>query len=114
MQVVAVILAFALLAIVLFVVSGPLRAPAVTVDAESEAAALERAELEVARETKYREIRDAELDRRTGKLSDSDYRALEGALRGEALEILNRLQALQEREAEHADGAARRQTSDSD
>ena len=31
----------------------------------------ERAELEAAREAKYREIRDAELDYRTGKLSEA-------------------------------------------
>ena len=33
---------------------------------------MRRAELEAAREAKYREIRDAELDYRTGKLSDDD------------------------------------------
>ena len=54
----------------------------------------ERAELEAAREAKYREIRDAELDLRTGKLSREDYEAIDGALRAEALEILDRLQAL--------------------
>ncbi|MGI8712908.1 MAG: hypothetical protein ACR2NR_06960 [Solirubrobacteraceae bacterium] len=49
------------------------------------------AELEAARDAKYREIRDAELDVRTGKLSDADYEALDGALRGEAVEILHAL-----------------------
>ncbi len=52
----------------------------------------EREELEVAREAKYREIRDAEMDYRTGKLSREDYEAVDGALRAEALEILNRLE----------------------
>ena len=37
----------------------------------------EIAELEAAREAKYREIRDAELDHRTGKLSDADFEALD-------------------------------------
>ena len=37
----------------------------------------ERAELEAAKEAKYREIRDAELDHRTGKLSEADWRALD-------------------------------------
>ena len=46
----------------------------------------------MAREAKYREIRDAELDYRTGKLSREDYEAVDGALRAEALEILNRLE----------------------
>ena len=46
------------------------------------------AELEAAREAKYRELRDAELDHRTGKLSDEDYAELDTALRSEAIEIL--------------------------
>jgi hypothetical protein len=46
------------------------------------------AELEAAREAKYRELRDAELDHRTGKLSDEDYAELDTALRTEAIEIL--------------------------
>jgi hypothetical protein len=113
-QIVAVILAFALLAIVLFVVSGPLRAPAPAADAESDAAALDRGELEAAREAKYREIRDAELDRRTGKLSAGDYEAIDAALRAEALEILNRLQALEQREAATAEQATRAEAAESD
>ena len=54
---------------------------------------LERDDLEAAREAKYREIRDAELDYRTGKLSREDYEAIDRALRAEAIEILNRLEA---------------------
>ena len=46
------------------------------------------AELEAAREAKYREIRDTELDHRTGKLSDADFAALDRTLRAEAVEIL--------------------------
>ena len=49
----------------------------------------ELADLEAARDAKYREIRDAELDHRTGKLSDADYEALDGTLRAEAIEILH-------------------------
>ena len=52
------------------------------------------AELEAARDAKYREIRDAELDHRTGKLSDADWRAQDRALRAEAVEILRRLDEL--------------------
>ena len=54
----------------------------------------ERAALEAAKEAKYAEIRDAELDYRTGKLSEADWRALDRALRAEAIEILRRLDAL--------------------
>lgn len=55
------------------------------------------AELEAARDAKYREILDAELDRRTGKLSDEDYDAIDRSLRGEAVEILNALDDARER-----------------
>lgn len=51
-----------------------------------------RDELEAAREAKYREIRDAEMDFRTGKLSEQDYRTLDAELRAEALEILDAMQ----------------------
>jgi hypothetical protein len=49
-------------------------------------------ELEAAREAKYREIRDAELDFRTGKLSREDYRAIDAELRAEAIEILDQIE----------------------
>ncbi len=52
----------------------------------------ELAALERAREVKYRELRDLELDYGTGKLSREDYEATESALRAEALEILDRLE----------------------
>ncbi|HET9472029.1 MAG TPA: hypothetical protein VFO24_13070, partial [Usitatibacter sp.] len=57
------------------------------------------AELEAAREAKYREIRDAELDFRTGKLSPEDHAAIDAALRSEALDILNRLEHRGEEDA---------------
>ena len=59
-----------------------------------------RDELDAAREAKYREIRDAEMDFRTGKLSEADYGLLDADLRAEALEILDRLQALDAAEHE--------------
>ena len=54
-------------------------------------------ELRAAKEAKYREIRDAELDHRMGKLSESDWRMVDGELRGEAVEILRELDALEGR-----------------
>jgi hypothetical protein len=78
------------LALVVLVVSAPLRRRGVE-EAEESA---ELAELEAARDAKYREIRDAELDRRTGKLSDADWRAQDRALRAEAVDILRRLDEL--------------------
>jgi uncharacterized membrane protein len=60
------------------------------------AGADDRAELEAAREAKYREIRDVELDHRTGKLSEEDYRAIDQTLRAEAIEILRALDRVRE------------------
>jgi len=84
------LIVLAVLAVVVLVVSAPLRRAAQ--DEETEDA--ERAELEAARDAKYREIRDAELDHRTGKLSEADWRALDRGLRAEAVEILRRLDEL--------------------
>ncbi len=92
MTVAVVILTLALVAAVVIVVSAPLRATRRPAEPHS----AERDELEVAREAKYKELRDAELDYRTGKLSREDYEAVDGALRAEAVEILDRLDALGE------------------
>jgi membrane protein implicated in regulation of membrane protease activity len=55
------------------------------------------AELQAAKEAKYREIRDAELDHQMGKLSQADWRAVDGDLRAEAIEILRELDRLEGR-----------------
>jgi hypothetical protein len=78
------------LAVVVLFVSAPLRSRR----GEEATESAERADLEAARDAKYREIRDAELDYRTGKLSEADWRALDRGLRGEAVEILRRLDEL--------------------
>ena len=49
------------------------------------------AELEARKEAKYREIRDAELDREQGKLSEPDFRRQDAELRREAIAILKEL-----------------------
>ena len=96
------VLTLVLLAAVIAVIGRPLFKSRVPREpGESPLAA--RTELEAAREAKYREIRDAELDYRTGKLSTEDYEAVDGALRAEALEILDRLEAL-EGERDESDG----------
>jgi hypothetical protein len=79
-----------LLGVVVWLVSGPLR----TAPAVEEAEAARREDLEAAKEAKYREIRDAELDYRTGKLSEEDWRALDRDLRAEAMDLLRRLDDL--------------------
>jgi hypothetical protein len=84
------LLVLAVLAAAVAVIMGPLRGG----PQRETAAAAERDELEAARDAKYREIRDAELDWRTGKLSREDYRALDRQLRGEAVGILRKLDEL--------------------
>jgi hypothetical protein len=95
MDLLIAILTLVLLLVVILVISAPLRVArrAGGIVISGEQAAEDRAELEAAREAKYREIRDAELDYRTGKLSDEDFAATDGALRTEAVEILDRLGA---------------------
>jgi hypothetical protein len=83
----------ALLALAVLVISAPLRrAGSGTTLVAGEA---ERADVEAARDAKYAEIRDAEMDFRTGKLSEDDWRALDRQLRREAVELLHRLDALE-------------------
>jgi hypothetical protein len=84
------LLVLVVLVVVVVVVGAPLRRRAVEEAGES----AERAELEALRDAKYREIRDAELDHRTGKLSEADWRAQDRALRAEAVDILRRLDDL--------------------
>ena len=91
MDVLALLIVVALLAIVVIVVSAPLRRG---VAADDERLATRIADLEAAKEAKYREIRDAELDYRTGKLSEKDWRALDRELRAEAMDLLRRLDEL--------------------
>lgn len=82
----------ALVVVVALVVGAPLRSGREAQQLEAESA--ERAELEAAREAKYREIREAELDHRTGKLDEAEWRAEDRRLRGEAIDLLRRLDAL--------------------
>ena len=91
MDVLAPLIVIVLLGVVVWLVSGPLRSGAAVVE---DAEALHRDDLEAAKEAKYREIRDAELDFRTGKLSEEDWRALDRELRAEAMELLRRLDEL--------------------
>jgi hypothetical protein len=85
-----------LAALVAFAVAGPLRR-----HTEHEAREeIRLAELRAAKEAKYREIRDAELDREMGKLSRDDWRAVDRELRDEAIVILRELDRLEGRAPE--------------
>jgi hypothetical protein len=85
-----VLAAIVLAGIVALVVIAPLRRGAVRERGEED----NRAALEAAKEAKYREIRDSELDYRMGKLSEEDWRAGDRELRAHAIEILRQLDAL--------------------
>jgi len=76
---------------VLFVLVAFLSAPLRRQRASPPTDSTEIANLDAARDAKYREIRDAELDHQTGKLSDEDYEAIDQTLRAEAIEILRAL-----------------------
>ena len=90
------VLVLALVAVVALVLLAPLRAgDAARREAEERA---EHAELTAERDAKYREIRDAELDFRTGKLAEADWRVQDRALRSEAIAILKRLDEVEGRE----------------
>jgi uncharacterized membrane protein len=89
-EVLGVLVIAVLLAFVVWFVGSPLRHPTTTVERESDS---QRA-LEAAKDAKYAEIRDTELDYRTGKLSEEDFRAIDRQLRAEAVEILRALDEL--------------------
>jgi len=59
---------------------------------------LEIEALEAARDSKLREIREAELDLRTGKLSRADHERVDRAVRAEALALLEDIDAARRRE----------------
>jgi hypothetical protein len=96
-----------ILLVVAFFVSAPLRGARADTPGAEQAQSTEHeseiAELEAAREAKYREIRDADLDHRTGKLSDADYADVDAGLRAEAVAILGALDRAQSGVASRAE-----------
>lgn len=52
-----------------------------------------REELEIAKQAKYREIKDAEIDYCSGKLTEEEWRNTDRELRREAIAILARIDA---------------------
>jgi flagellar biosynthesis/type III secretory pathway M-ring protein FliF/YscJ len=101
------VLAFLLVALVLLgvvaFVTAPLRRP------EESDEALEDprvADLEARKEAKYREIRDAEQDRASGKLSPEDFERQDAELRAEAIEILDELDRARGRTGGRGDSGA--------
>jgi len=84
----AALVILVVLCAVAWVVTAPLRMGG---EHASEELSDRTAELRARRDAKYREIRDAQLDLQTGKLSDEDHLALDRQLRAEATEILREL-----------------------
>jgi len=82
----------ALSSLVALVVSAPLsRSAAWAAEAEADD---RRAELEAAKQAKYREIADARLDYKLGKVSAADQEATEHELQAQAVQILHELDEL--------------------
>ncbi|MGN6190131.1 MAG: hypothetical protein ACTHOE_14660 [Conexibacter sp.] len=90
------LIVFLVVLAIVAIVGAPLRGRARGVDPDASMRA-ELADLDAAKEAKYREIRDAELDMRTGKLSEEDHRVLDGELRAEAVALLKRIDAVRAR-----------------
>jgi hypothetical protein len=86
------LLAVAIVTLVAWFVTAPLRR-GLTEHPDNPAEA-ELADLEARKEAKYRQIRDAESDHASGKLSDEDFKRLDRELRGEAVAILKKLDRL--------------------
>jgi mannitol-specific phosphotransferase system IIBC component len=89
-----VLAALVLAAIVVLIVTGPL----LRADRTQQIEQGRRAALEAAKEQKYRDIRDAELDYRMGKVSEEDWREADRELRSQAIEILRQLDRLEDTE----------------
>jgi hypothetical protein len=90
------LLVLVVLAVVAVVVAWPLYRVAGPTASAGERSEVEA--LEAAKDAKLREIRDSELDYRTGKLSEEDWRTIDAQLRAEAADILRRLDRAEGRE----------------
>lgn len=91
MEILAALCVIVLLGLTVAFVGAPLRRRAADAPMTVEGRI---ADLEAARDARYREIRELEIDHRTGKLDDDDWRRLDRELRAEAIEILRELDEL--------------------
>ena len=92
-----VVLALVLIALLAWFVATPLLRSGSQQADEPESEDPVIADLEARKEAKYREIRDAELDRAQGKLSEADWARADAELRREAIEILKALDEARDR-----------------
>jgi flagellar biosynthesis/type III secretory pathway M-ring protein FliF/YscJ len=78
--------------VIAWFITAPLRRPrGAPVDDDEGRIEARVAEIELRKESKYREIRDAELDHAAGKLNDADFERVNAELRREAMAILAEL-----------------------
>jgi hypothetical protein len=92
MSIIAPLIAIVILGLAIWFVGQPLRSKVAEQDDLRDEGRI--ADLEAARDAKYRQIRDLEMDYRTGKLSDEEWRSIDRELRGEAVEVLHELDQL--------------------
>lgn len=86
-----VLLALALLVVLAWPVTAPLRRRGEEAGGAGATEDPHLADLEARKEALYRQIRDAELDRAQGKLSDADWRRADAELRRAAIAVLEDL-----------------------
>ena len=89
----AILLALVLVALLAVFVLAPLRGGDADADEPEGAESPEVTDLEARKEAIYRQIRDAELDREQGKLTQADWKRVDAELRREAIDILKRIDA---------------------
>lgn len=92
MSIIEPVIAIVILGLIVWFVGQPLRSRVAEQDDLRDEGRI--ADLEAARDAKYRQIRDLEMDYRTGKLSEEEWRSLDRELRGEAVEVLHELDQL--------------------
>lgn len=88
---VEVLIAIVFVALVVLFVTVPLRRSAESSRAGDAGDDDRRAVLEARKQAKYREIRDTELDRAQGKLTEADFQRQNSELRAEAIAILKQI-----------------------
>ena len=86
MDAIAALLVLVAVGLTVLVITAPLRGGRAEQDSLQEAGRV--ADIDAAKENKYREIRDAEMDFRTGKLSEADWKAIDRQLRADAVALL--------------------------
>lgn len=63
----------------------------------------DRRELEDAKQAKYREIKDAELDHKSGRMTEDQWRETDKELRREAMLILAKIDTLGQEKSEESE-----------